>query len=601
MLCKACGEPLDASIGLHRCDLAMVTAALHRDRARRIVEDEGAAYGLLWSVEGAKITPTEHYATPGRAAYLRTLRGDDKNFGTESYGIELAKNESAVGRVWASGHDETVDKPANDKQFARQQLAEDFNITKICLEHFAGGVLEFGFAATGRSVQAVQQSERPRSAPQAAPARASPIKMVPCEDCDVLIDPSTRFGMHKCEPSDIRAALLRDKVRADQERTQRAKAKKKRLRTGIAMAADAHAKRLAENRAESVKPVAEHLAARSATLKSLVCEHRDEHFHTQNKLFKHVRLAHNCEDWDGFGKHPAGHVRLTSKMHRGLRNDATTLEDQTYNCFHTLTVGRVDLAVILTSKPCAMAEAIQAEGGTVCVFHVHKGFDLSMHAGYNRLLMELRRCRQRWLWVGLPKDAWSERSRLEEGASHASLQHWRAKQSKGRRLHRHGRMLLEDPDHPATTTPSWPLVKDNPKIQITGEVSTTAQTDRRSLFYDFDAHNLPSLKLHKAKHFWHCRFSECEFGACDEDGRLTASERRLVTTSVDVHNACGDRRCSREGGHPGKAIPAGKTLRLATGLRVRLPQIILLSPLSAHEKRCVAICPSHFVLRSLDA
>ena len=64
-----------------------------------VVEDEGASYALLWSVKGDKITPVEHYVTPERRAYLKkTLRGDDKNFGSESYGIELAKNESAVGR-----------------------------------------------------------------------------------------------------------------------------------------------------------------------------------------------------------------------------------------------------------------------------------------------------------------------------------------------------------------------------------------------------------------------------------------------------------------------------------------------------------------------
>ena len=58
---------------------------------------------------------------------MKILRGDDKNFGSESYGIELAKNESAIGRVWAGGSAETIDRPANDKQFARQQLAKGFN------------------------------------------------------------------------------------------------------------------------------------------------------------------------------------------------------------------------------------------------------------------------------------------------------------------------------------------------------------------------------------------------------------------------------------------------------------------------------------------
>jgi len=119
---------------------------------RSVVEDEGAAYALLWSVKGAKITPTEHYVTPERAAYLKTVRGDHKNFGSQSYGIELAKNESAIGRVWASGRAEIVLNPGDDKQFARHQLAKDFNITKICLKAFAGGILEFGFGPTCKTV-----------------------------------------------------------------------------------------------------------------------------------------------------------------------------------------------------------------------------------------------------------------------------------------------------------------------------------------------------------------------------------------------------------------------------------------------------------------
>ncbi len=68
------------------------------ESCRTTVEDEGAAYAFLWSVKGDKITPTEHYVTPERRAYLKTLRGDDKNFGSASHGIEFAKNESAVGR-----------------------------------------------------------------------------------------------------------------------------------------------------------------------------------------------------------------------------------------------------------------------------------------------------------------------------------------------------------------------------------------------------------------------------------------------------------------------------------------------------------------------
>ncbi len=43
-------------------------------------------------------------------------------------------------------------KPAEDKQFARQQFAKDFSITKICLKAFTGGILEIGFGPTCKTV-----------------------------------------------------------------------------------------------------------------------------------------------------------------------------------------------------------------------------------------------------------------------------------------------------------------------------------------------------------------------------------------------------------------------------------------------------------------
>jgi len=52
--------------------------------------------------------------------------------------------------VWASGAAESINQPADDKQFVHQQLAEDFNITKIHLKAFTEGVLEWGFPLAAR-------------------------------------------------------------------------------------------------------------------------------------------------------------------------------------------------------------------------------------------------------------------------------------------------------------------------------------------------------------------------------------------------------------------------------------------------------------------
>ncbi len=114
------------------------------------LEAEGAVYAMFWSptASGDKVTPTDHYVAPARAAYLKEKRGDDRSFPKDSYGVELAKDQSAIGRVWASGGAETVNNPGDDAGFARQALAKEFNIKKISMKAQDGGVLEWGHGPT---------------------------------------------------------------------------------------------------------------------------------------------------------------------------------------------------------------------------------------------------------------------------------------------------------------------------------------------------------------------------------------------------------------------------------------------------------------------
>ena len=93
---------------------------------------------------------TRPFSTSSRRRPI--LCGDDQSFCSESRGIEPAKNESAIGREGARGGADILDKPADDNPFAHQQLAKDFNITKICLEAQPGGVLEWGYGPAGTTV-----------------------------------------------------------------------------------------------------------------------------------------------------------------------------------------------------------------------------------------------------------------------------------------------------------------------------------------------------------------------------------------------------------------------------------------------------------------
>ncbi len=117
---------------------------------KAVQEAEGSAYAMFWSptASGDKVTPTEHYIAPERAAYLKAKRGDDQSFPSKSYGVELAKEQSAIGRVWASGNSETVNNPGDDTGFARQAIAKEFNIMKITMKAQGGGVLEVGYGPT---------------------------------------------------------------------------------------------------------------------------------------------------------------------------------------------------------------------------------------------------------------------------------------------------------------------------------------------------------------------------------------------------------------------------------------------------------------------
>ncbi len=62
---------------------------------------------------------------------MKSKRGDDKSFPSESYGIELEKNQSAIGRVWATGTAELVSKPGDDAGFAHRALAKEFGIRSV--------------------------------------------------------------------------------------------------------------------------------------------------------------------------------------------------------------------------------------------------------------------------------------------------------------------------------------------------------------------------------------------------------------------------------------------------------------------------------------
>ena len=96
-------------------------------------------YAIFWSAKGDKLTPTEHYIS-SRAAFLKSKRGDDRSFPSQSDGVELEKNQSPIGRATGNA---TRDL----------EIAKEFGINKITAEAKGGGVLEIGFGPTEWAVK----------------------------------------------------------------------------------------------------------------------------------------------------------------------------------------------------------------------------------------------------------------------------------------------------------------------------------------------------------------------------------------------------------------------------------------------------------------
>ncbi len=100
------------------------------------------------TLEGKTITLDVDASDTTRTSRPRSRTRRALAFPSESYGTELAKNQSAIGRVWATGVAELVSKPGDDAGFARQAHAKEFSINKITAEAKYGGVLECGYGPT---------------------------------------------------------------------------------------------------------------------------------------------------------------------------------------------------------------------------------------------------------------------------------------------------------------------------------------------------------------------------------------------------------------------------------------------------------------------
>eukprot|EP00440_Ansanella_granifera_P019985 gb/GFBE01021716.1/.p1 GENE.gb/GFBE01021716.1/~~gb/GFBE01021716.1/.p1 ORF type:complete len:611 (+),score=139.44 gb/GFBE01021716.1/:1-1833(+) len=125
---------------------AMPTCPLipKRDMAKGF-EGLGASYAMFWTKDGDEFKVVADYVLESRRDYLKSIRGDDKTFCSESRSFTLnANGDGAVAT--AARTNETVIVTDTSKM-RRAELAKEFGITNIHLVPSSEGVFEFGVPA----------------------------------------------------------------------------------------------------------------------------------------------------------------------------------------------------------------------------------------------------------------------------------------------------------------------------------------------------------------------------------------------------------------------------------------------------------------------
>lgn len=121
------------------------------EEIRRFKSKHGVAsvfsYILFWSVseKDGLLHVVADYVTEDRKQMLRTLRGDDKTFASESYGFGLDPTSKApVAVAHRTGKQQSVTDAFSNTSFQRRKLAAEFHIQHVFWVPAGFGVVEYG-------------------------------------------------------------------------------------------------------------------------------------------------------------------------------------------------------------------------------------------------------------------------------------------------------------------------------------------------------------------------------------------------------------------------------------------------------------------------
>eukprot|EP00802_Teleaulax_amphioxeia_P014813 Tamp_14891.p1 GENE.Tamp_14891~~Tamp_14891.p1 ORF type:complete len:499 (-),score=110.50 Tamp_14891:93-1508(-) len=124
---------------------------LERQRdVEKVFEQNDATYSIFWQLNGDVYQAVGHYGTEARKRALRSVRGDDKTFASESVKLEFsARGQAPMARAARQREEVVLDcgadgflKGINSPQ--RRALAKEFGIKHIHFLPVEGGVVEYG-------------------------------------------------------------------------------------------------------------------------------------------------------------------------------------------------------------------------------------------------------------------------------------------------------------------------------------------------------------------------------------------------------------------------------------------------------------------------
>jgi len=105
----------------------------------------GATHVIFWHRVGDEYVVGASYITPERVNVLKSTRGDDKTYTSESWGLKLpADGKGPVSTAARSGAEIVIEDPASDDGFHRKDLAKEFKVGRCHFVPCRDGVLEYG-------------------------------------------------------------------------------------------------------------------------------------------------------------------------------------------------------------------------------------------------------------------------------------------------------------------------------------------------------------------------------------------------------------------------------------------------------------------------